>query len=58
MPEETSPGETPTDLDLLAPRRQEFGCLNDVVFRVGIDNAFNETYAIYPNQADSVRRGL
>lgn len=49
VPEETLPGEAWTVVDLFAAWRPDLAQLQGTVFRFGIDNLFDETYAIYPN---------
>jgi hemoglobin/transferrin/lactoferrin receptor protein len=49
VPEESLPGEAWTTVDLYASWAPELAALEGTVFRAGIDNLFDETYAIYPN---------
>lgn len=49
VPEETEPGEAWTRVDLYAAWQPQLASLQGTVFRAGIDNLFDETYAIYPN---------
>ncbi|MEM8958844.1 MAG: TonB-dependent hemoglobin/transferrin/lactoferrin family receptor [Pseudomonadota bacterium] len=56
VPEDTPEGEAFTVLDLFASWSPSFGRFEDVVFRAGIDNVFNETYAIYPNEVNQPGR--
>lgn len=49
VPEGAVTGESFTTVDLFATWRPDTPALRGVVLRVGIDNLFDETYAIYPN---------
>lgn len=49
VPEESLPGEAWTRVDLYASWQPQVAALGGTVFRAGIDNVFDETYAIYPN---------
>lgn len=49
VPEGSLNGESFTTLDLFATWRPDTPALRGAVLRVGVDNLFDETYAIYPN---------
>ncbi len=49
VPTGSTPGEAYELLDLFAIWEPDNGPLEDVVFRAGIDNLFDEQYMIYPN---------
>ena len=50
VPEGSVAGEAFTVVDLFAAWRPQAGPLEGTVFRAGIDNLFDETYTIYPNE--------
>lgn len=58
VPEDTPPGDAFTVLNLFASWRPAFGRFDDVIFRAGIDNVFNEEYAIYPNEVNQLGRSF
>lgn len=49
VPEESVPADGWTTVDLFASWAPQMAALEGTVFRAGIDNLFDETYAIYPN---------
>ncbi len=49
VPEGSIPGEAFTVFDLFASWQPTSPQFEDTILRVGIDNLFDETYAIYPN---------
>ena len=49
VPEDSPPADAWTTVDLFGAWRPQAAALAGAVFRAGIDNLFDETYAIYPN---------
>ncbi|HET9067514.1 MAG TPA: TonB-dependent hemoglobin/transferrin/lactoferrin family receptor [Amaricoccus sp.] len=49
VPEGSLPADGWTTVDLFASWAPQMAALEGTVFRAGIDNVFDETYAIYPN---------